>query len=74
MLARIGEQNQQHSMCDFQSRFLNDFEVVQILGKGAFGVVFGVKDKFSNYAVKRIKTAIKTNEMNEEAKVRKRDF
>ena len=74
MFARIGEQNQQHSMCDFKSRFLNDFEVVQILGKGAFGVVFGVKDKFSNYAVKRIKTAIKTNEMNEEAKVRKRDF
>lgn len=40
----------------YQSRFGTDFDVVQVLGKGGFGVVFEVKNKIDdcNYAIKRI--------------------
>lgn len=40
----------------YASRFLNDFDLVQCLGKGGFGVVFEVKNKLDdcNYAIKRI--------------------
>lgn len=40
----------------FSSRYLNDFETLQCLGKGGYGVVFQVKQKFDEceYAVKRI--------------------
>lgn len=40
----------------YASRFLNDFDMVQCLGKGGFGVVFEVKNKLDdcNYAIKRI--------------------
>lgn len=40
----------------FTSRFLSDFEMVQCLGKGGFGVVFEAKNKLDdcNYAIKRI--------------------
>lgn len=41
---------------NYVSRFFTDFELVQCLGKGGFGVVFEVKNKLDdcNYAVKRI--------------------
>ena len=40
----------------FASRFLSDFQPVQCLGRGGFGVVFECKNKYDdiNYAVKRI--------------------
>lgn len=40
----------------FTSRFSTDFETVQCLGKGGFGVVFEAKNKLDdcNYAIKRI--------------------
>jgi translation initiation factor 2-alpha kinase 3 len=41
----------------FASRYLSDFEPVQCLGKGGFGVVFESKNKIDDihYAVKRIR-------------------
>jgi len=41
---------------EFQSRFQSDFEPVQCLGKGGFGIVFECKNKYDDvhYAVKRI--------------------
>ena len=41
---------------DFTSRFTSDFQPVQCLGRGGFGVVFECKNKYDdiNYAVKRI--------------------
>ena len=41
---------------DFTSRFLSDFQPVQCLGRGGFGVVFECKNKYDDihYAVKRI--------------------
>jgi len=46
--------NRQNS--DFSSRYLSDFEPVQCLGRGGFGVVFESKNKYDDihYAVKRI--------------------
>nr|XP_023011887.1 eukaryotic translation initiation factor 2-alpha kinase [Leptinotarsa decemlineata] len=40
----------------FSSRYLNDFETIRCLGKGGFGVVFEVKQKYDeqSYAIKRI--------------------
>jgi len=40
----------------YQSRFQSDFEPVQCLGKGGFGIVFECKNKYDDvyYAVKRI--------------------
>ncbi|XP_017774007.1 PREDICTED: eukaryotic translation initiation factor 2-alpha kinase-like isoform X2 [Nicrophorus vespilloides] len=40
----------------FKSRFLEEFEIVNCLGRGGFGVVFQVKQKIDeyNYAIKRI--------------------
>lgn len=40
----------------FRSRFQTDFDMLQCLGKGGFGVVFEVKNKIDdcNYAIKRI--------------------
>lgn len=40
----------------YVSRFLTDFDLVQCLGKGGFGVVFEVKNKLDDchYAIKRI--------------------
>ena len=48
----------------FKSRFVEDFEPVRFLGKGAFGRVFEVRQKYDKklYAVKRI---TKTNEMQD---------
>lgn len=41
---------------NFESRFLADFDMIQCLGKGGFGVVFEAKNKLDDcrYAVKRI--------------------
>ena len=41
---------------NFYSRFLMDYELVDCLGKGGYGVVFEVKNKIDdcNYAIKRI--------------------
>lgn len=41
---------------NYLSRFASDFDVVQILGKGGFGVVFAAKNKIDDchYAIKRI--------------------
>ncbi|XP_066277574.1 eukaryotic translation initiation factor 2-alpha kinase 3-like [Branchiostoma lanceolatum] len=41
---------------EYKSRYLTDFEPVQCLGRGGFGVVYEVKNKFDecNYAIKRI--------------------
>lgn len=41
---------------DFKSRYLTDFEPVDCLGKGGYGVVFEAKNKIDdcNYAIKRI--------------------
>ncbi|CRK97783.1 CLUMA_CG011162, isoform A [Clunio marinus] len=40
----------------YESRFLTDFDLVQCLGKGGFGVVFEAKNKLDDcrYAIKRI--------------------
>lgn len=40
----------------FSSRFLEDFKLIQCLGKGGFGIVFQVKHKHDDcdYAIKRI--------------------
>ena len=40
----------------YTSRYLQDFQPVQCLGKGGFGVVFEARKKFDDchYAVKRI--------------------
>lgn len=40
----------------FNSRFLEDFKLIQCLGKGGFGIVFQVKHKHDDcdYAIKRI--------------------
>ncbi|XP_018403142.1 PREDICTED: eukaryotic translation initiation factor 2-alpha kinase-like [Cyphomyrmex costatus] len=47
---------------NFYSRFLMDYELVDCLGKGGYGVVFEVKNKIDdcNYAIKRI--ALSNNE------------
>lgn len=44
------------SNATFTSRFLSDFDMIQCLGKGGFGVVFEAKNKLDDcrYAVKRI--------------------
>ncbi|XP_012530974.1 eukaryotic translation initiation factor 2-alpha kinase [Monomorium pharaonis] len=41
---------------NFKSRFLTDFEPIDCLGKGGYGVVFEAKNKIDdcNYAIKRI--------------------
>ncbi|XP_075428098.1 eukaryotic translation initiation factor 2-alpha kinase 3 isoform X2 [Ascaphus truei] len=43
--------------CGYVSRYLTDFEPVQCLGRGGFGVVFDARNKVDdcNYAIKRIR-------------------
>ncbi|KAG8453329.1 hypothetical protein GDO86_000099 [Hymenochirus boettgeri] len=43
--------------CDYISRYLTDFEPIQCLGRGGFGVVFEARNKVDdcNYAIKRIR-------------------
>ncbi|XP_062325061.1 eukaryotic translation initiation factor 2-alpha kinase 3 [Osmerus eperlanus] len=44
-------------LSDYVSRYLTDFEPVQCLGRGGFGVVFEARNKVDdcNYAIKRIR-------------------
>lgn len=48
--------NESDANNEFVSRFQTEFDLLQCLGKGGFGVVFEVKNKLDegNYAVKRI--------------------
>ncbi|KAG7189624.1 hypothetical protein KM043_017306 [Ampulex compressa] len=48
--------NNGESVATFKSRYLTDFEPVDCLGKGGYGVVFEAKNKIDdcNYAIKRI--------------------
>lgn len=53
----ISESNSIDGSADaYKSRFQTDFDMLQCLGKGGFGVVFEVKNKIDdcNYAIKRI--------------------
>ncbi|XP_044766134.1 eukaryotic translation initiation factor 2-alpha kinase [Coccinella septempunctata] len=52
---RISESSS--NLSSFSSRYLNDFDTLQCLGKGGFGVVFQVKQKIDEcqYALKRIR-------------------
>lgn len=52
----LSESNTSESEPEFKSRFQTDFDMLQCLGKGGFGVVFEVKNKIDdcNYAIKRI--------------------
>lgn len=45
-----------HSADNFSSRFQSDFDLMQCLGRGGFGVVFEAKNKLDDckYAIKRI--------------------
>lgn len=47
---------EEESVENFKSRYLTDFEPVDCLGKGGYGVVFEAKNKIDdcNYAIKRI--------------------
>ncbi|KOC63214.1 Eukaryotic translation initiation factor 2-alpha kinase 3 [Habropoda laboriosa] len=48
--------NNEKEIDSFKSRYLTDFEPVDCLGKGGYGVVFEAKNKIDdcNYAIKRI--------------------
>lgn len=48
--------NDEKEIDSFKSRYLTDFEPVDCLGKGGYGVVFKAKNKIDdcNYAIKRI--------------------
>lgn len=50
------ESNTSETDAEFKSRFQTDFDMLQCLGKGGFGVVFEVKNKLDDckYAIKRI--------------------
>ncbi|XP_031629135.1 eukaryotic translation initiation factor 2-alpha kinase-like isoform X2 [Contarinia nasturtii] len=52
----LSESNTSEAEPEFKSRFQTDFDLLQCLGKGGFGVVFEVKNKIDdcNYAIKRI--------------------
>ncbi|CAJ0934053.1 unnamed protein product, partial [Mesorhabditis belari] len=48
--------NQSGSEAQFESKFLQDYEVLRVLGKGGYGVVFSARNKMDDivYAIKRI--------------------
>lgn len=54
--AKIRSASESNTYDPYVSRFLTDFDLVQCLGKGGFGVVFEVKNKLDDchYAIKRI--------------------
>lgn len=55
--AKVRSQSESNTKeAHYISRFLTDFDLVQCLGKGGFGVVFEVKNKLDDchYAIKRI--------------------
>lgn len=49
---------------DFTSDFRKNYEIVDLLGKGGFGIVFHVKHKkdANEYAIKRINMAVQSSE------------
>ncbi|XP_066590227.1 eukaryotic translation initiation factor 2-alpha kinase-like [Prorops nasuta] len=49
-------EEKKENAADFKSRYLNDFDPVDCLGKGGYGVVFEARNKIDdcNYAIKRI--------------------
>lgn len=55
-VTRPERQISERSSEGFNSRFMDDFTLIQCLGKGGFGVVFQVKQKYDDcdYAIKRI--------------------
>ncbi|KAH1029539.1 eukaryotic translation initiation factor 2-alpha kinase [Dendroctonus ponderosae] len=55
-VTRPERQISERSSEGFSSRFMDDFTLIQCLGKGGFGVVFQVKQKYDDcdYAIKRI--------------------
>ncbi|XP_053629408.2 eukaryotic translation initiation factor 2-alpha kinase 3 isoform X2 [Cherax quadricarinatus] len=50
------DEKSETSISEYTSRYMTDFELVQCLGRGGFGVVFQVRNKLdeNEYAVKRI--------------------
>ncbi|XP_035719157.1 eukaryotic translation initiation factor 2-alpha kinase-like [Vespa mandarinia] len=52
----VNEITDQGQNVNFKSRYLTDFEPIDCLGKGGYGVVFEAKNKIDecNYAIKRI--------------------
>ncbi|CAL4232530.1 unnamed protein product, partial [Meganyctiphanes norvegica] len=61
ILDRTSSQNSESSSVQFTSRYTTDFEPIQCLGRGGFGVVFEVRNKLdeNQYAVKRIPLPLK---------------
>lgn len=59
--AKAGEND---AKTDYISDFHKNFEVIDLLGKGGFGIVFHVKNKkdANEYAVKRINMAVHSSE------------
>uniref|UniRef100_A0A7G3AH43 Putative eukaryotic translation initiation factor 2 alpha kinase pek n=1 Tax=Lutzomyia longipalpis TaxID=7200 RepID=A0A7G3AH43_LUTLO len=55
-LTRFRSLSESNNQEGFTSRFLTDFEMLQCLGRGGFGVVFEAKNKIDHckYAIKRI--------------------
>ncbi|XP_066152820.1 eukaryotic translation initiation factor 2-alpha kinase [Euwallacea fornicatus] len=55
-ITRMERQISEKSSEGFSSRFMDDFKLIQCLGKGGFGVVFQVKHRHDDcdYAIKRI--------------------
>lgn len=50
------EELNRQKIAEYSSRYLQDFDTIQCLGKGGFGIVFQVKQKIDEceYAIKRI--------------------
>lgn len=57
----VHEQEDSVHPCESDSRFCSDFMPSELLGRGAFGVVFRCQNRVdgSDYAVKRIKLPCK---------------
>ncbi|KAM4706922.1 eukaryotic translation initiation factor 2-alpha kinase 3 isoform 2-T2 [Discoglossus pictus] len=55
--AEVKDNWNDYKNCGYVSRYLTDFEPVQCLGRGGFGVVFEARNKVDdcNYAIKRIR-------------------
>lgn len=55
-ISKLNRQPTEKCAEGFSSRFLEDFKLIQCLGKGGFGIVFQVKHKHDDcdYAIKRI--------------------
>ncbi|XP_066247464.1 eukaryotic translation initiation factor 2-alpha kinase [Euwallacea similis] len=69
-ITRMERQISEKSSEGFSSRFMDDFKLIQCLGKGGFGVVFQVKHRHDDcdYAIKRI--TLPNKEMSRERVMR----